>query len=476
MTFQLTELCWSNGFFSRSSPFAPRKDALSRSERRHWIFCLAVATAIISLPCRTRAAEVVVRPAAADGPLDNPLKGWCPYTDAGDIQLPYSMVFFPVAWNELEPREGQYAFENWEKKAWTSDKARVKHVAFRVYADMPARPTGMPQWLLDKGVRLTSYTDHGGGQSPDYDNPKMVAAMEKLIAALGRRYDDNSRVAFIQLGLLGFWGEWHTYPRNELFASPATQKRVIDAYHKAFPHKCLMARYPADYAGKQTWLGFHDDMLPEDTDGPEGWKFLPKLRSSGRTENWKRSVFGGEMVFNGNQRWLGADFAHMLEMVEEAHFSWVGPYCPALESSPTPAFTERAAQLVRRMGYQFSLTEIRHDGEVAAGDDLKISIQGENQGVAPFYYPWAIELALLDRRGKAVARMPTKWNIRKWLPGRFSESAVLKPAPRVASSGEYRIALGIVDPWTERPAIRLANDLDQLEGWTVLSKIRIASH
>ena len=416
------------------------------------------------------AAEKTVRLPAAPGPLENPLKGWCPYTDAGQIQFPYSMVFFPVAWSELEPREGRYAFDDWEKKAWSVEAARNKHVAFRVYIDMPARPPGIPKWLLDKGVRMTSYTDHGGGQSPDYDHPKLVAAMEKLIAALGRRYEDNPRVAFIQLGLLGFWGEWHTYPRNELFASAATQKRVIDAYHKAFANKRLMARNPADYAGRQAWLGFHDDMLPEDTDGSEGWKFLPRLRSAGRTENWKRSVFGGEMVFNGNQRWLGADFAHMLRMVEEAHFSWVGPYCPALEPNPSPQFSERASQLVRRMGYQFALTEIRHDAEIASGAELKVALEGENQGVAPFYYAWPVEFALLDSKGKPVERMPVRWDLRKWLPGHFSEKAVLKPSIK---PGDYQLAIGMVDPWTKRPALALANDLPQHNGWTALSSVRV---
>lgn len=441
----------------------------------HRSHLLLLLTAVVALsPGRGVATDKVVRPPAAAGPLGNPLKGWCPYTDAGEIHFPYSMVFFPVAWNELEPREGQYAFDKWEKKAWGVEKAHGKHVVFRVYADMPARPTGMPKWLLDKGVRLTSYTDHGGGQSPDYDNPKMLSAMEKLIAALGRRYDNNPRVAFIQLGLLGFWGEWHTYPRNELFAKPATQKRIIDAYHKAFTKKKLMARNPADYAGQQNWLGFHDDMLPEDTDGSEGWKFLPRLRSAGRMENWKRSVFGGEMVFNGNQRWLGGEYPHMLKMVEEAHFSWVGPYCPALEPSPSPQFTERADELARRMGYQFSLTEIRHDAE-AGGGALKVSIEGENQGVAPFYYPWIIELSLLDRAGRAVARMPTNWNVLKWLPGKFAETATLNLPESLDRSGDYQLALGIIDPLTNLPAIQLANDLKRQDGWTILSTVKIGS-
>ena len=39
--------------------------------------------------------------------------------------------------------------------------------------------------------------------------------------------------------------------------------------------------------------------------------------------------------------------------------------------------------------------------------------------------------------------------------------------------GEYRMALGIRDPWQNRPAIRFANELPVIDGWTVLSRIKI---
>lgn len=171
----------------------------------------------------------IVRPAPAPGPLDNPLKGWCTYPDAGPITQPCSMVFLYVPWSELEPTRGHYAFGAWERRAWNAGTARGKRVVFRVYVDYPAKPSGLPRYLRDEGVKVTRYKEQGGGESPDYDDPRMVAAMLRLVAALGRRYDGNPRVAFVQFGLLGFWGEWHTYPRPELFASDATAAKVLDA-------------------------------------------------------------------------------------------------------------------------------------------------------------------------------------------------------------------------------------------------------
>jgi hypothetical protein len=272
------------------------------------------------------------------------------------------------------------------------------------------------------------------------------------------------------MGLLGFWGEWHTWPREEMYASPQTERRIIDAYRKAFPDKSLMVRYARDHAGQQGWIGFHDDMFPEDTDNGKDWSFLSGLRASGRTGNWKKAVVGGEMVPNKAQRWLRQDFETTMTMLERAHFTWVGPYCPPLERSRDEEFRQRSQALVRRMGYEFQLTELRHTRVAKASDTIGISLKGQNTGVAPFYYPWSVEWALLDSTGNVVTTQKTPWDVRGWQPGRFAENAKV---PFDVRPGEYRLALGIRDPWQNRPAIRFASQLQVIDGWTVLSKLKI---
>ncbi len=416
-----------------------------------------------------QADDVIVKPLPTPGPLDNPLKGWCPYTNAGQIRQPYSMVYLYVPWSELEPRSGDYQFDEWEK-SWNVDAASDKHIIFRVYIDYPSLPSGLPAWLRQSGVKETAYQEHGGGASPDYNDPKMVAAMERLIDALGQRYNKHPRIAFIQMGLLGFWGEWHTWPRGEMYASPQTERRIIDAYRLAFPDKSLMVRYARDYAGQQPWIGFHDDMFPEDTDNEKDWSFLSGLKKANRIDNWKAAVVGGEMVPNQAKQWLGRDYETTMTMLERAHFTWVGPYCPALERSSDEEFQRRSEALVRRMGYEFQLTELRHPGVAQANAPIDISLKGQNNGVAPFYYPWSVEWALMDSAGSVVSTQKTNWDVRNWQPGSFAEIAKVT---FVVSEGEYRLAVGIRDPWKNRPAIRFANQSQELNGWTVLSKLKI---
>lgn len=431
---------------------------------------LLAMVASLQLPVSApQVPETVLRPAAAPGPLDSPLKGWCVYTDAGTIHQRYSMVFRSISWRELEPREGEYRFAEWERKSWEEPAARGKHIVLRVWADYPGRAPGVPDWLREKGVRLTPYSDYGGGLAPDYNHPATIAGLQRLIAAMGRRYDGHARVAFLQMGFLGFWGEWHTYPRTELFATPDTQKRIIDACRRAFPRTMVMARYAGGYAGKQPWLGFFDDLFPEDTDGPEGWEFLPQMRRSGRTENWRRAAVGGEMAPGQAKKWLGGGYPRTVAMLEAAHFSWVGPYSPALEE-PTPELLSRSRTLVRRMGYEFSLREIRHPSRIKRDRPFSFQVTGVNQGVAPFYYPWPVELALMDARGRMAERLPLRVDIRAWLPGAFT----LRASPRVRTApGRYTLALGIRDPGTGRPAVAFANDLPRRDGWTVLSSVTV---
>ncbi len=431
-----------------------------------WVGLLALLIASST----ARAEEVIVRPETAPGPLDNPLKGWCPYTDANPIGLPYSMVFQYASWKDLEPVEGQFAFEAWERRAWSVPEARGKHVVFRIYVDYPGKPSGLPDWLKAKGVKLTPYREHGGGLAPDYDDPQMRSAMTRLIAAMGQRYDRDPRLAFVQLGLLGFWGEWHTWPQGKLYASQETERQVIDAYHRAFPHKILMARSARDDAGTRPWIGYHDDMFPEDTDNGQDWSFLATIRRSGRSENWTRAAIGGEMVPLGAKTWLGDHYAQTLKMIERGHFSWIGPYGPPLELAPTAEFKTRSAALVRHLGYQFTLKEIRHPASLKASDRLALTIVGENEGVAPFYYPWSVEVALIDLKGAVKARLPLPVDVRTWRPGSFRVNEVVTMQ---APPGRYRLGLGIIDPGTGRPAIAFANALPRLEGWTILSTINV---
>ncbi|CAN5726397.1 hypothetical protein BH11ARM2_BH11ARM2_22870 [soil metagenome] len=411
---------------------------------------------------------VDVRLPAGPGPVTNPLKGYAPYVQDGGLKdVPTTMAFYETSWRDLEPKEGEYAFADWEAKTMRSDASKDKRIVLRVWMDYPNMPVGVPQWLLDKGVKMTDYTDFGGGKSPDYANPQLREALKRFIGAMGARWNKDPQVAFVQMGILGHWGEWHTYPRPELFAPPEVQREVVDGMRAAFPDKKIMARNAVDYPGKQAWVGFHDDMIPEDTLGPDEWAFLPTMRAAGRDSNWKVAPTGGEMVPGAAERYLGKDWPLTMKAVKEAHLSWIGPYCPTLVDSKDATFLARAAELSHKLGYEFRLDLVR---ATTGSGKVTVKLTGINQGVAPFYYRWPVRLALLDSKGNVATSADVNTDVRTWQPGAFSFDAAL---PKPAKTGAYRLSIGLIDPWTGKPSVRFANRLPVLDGWTILTPLSL---
>ena len=415
----------------------------------------------------------MVHPEPAPGPLDNPLKGWCPYTDANPIRLPYSMVYSLRCLEQPRARPRvALSSRNGSGQPGPFPRPAASTSSCGLFIDYPSKPSGLPRWIKDE-VKLTRYEDHGGGLSPDYDNPRMVTAMEHLIAAMGKRYNNHPRVGFVQLGLLGFWGEWHTWPR----VGPLRQAR-----HRAPDHR----RIPPCVSKQDT----HDAVC-------QGLRCLaqlarlPRRHVSGRHGQWNGLVVPErpqahraryKLETGGDRRRDGAEPGQAMarpalrrnSASRRARALFVGwALLPGARTQTRHQNSGKAAEsLVRRMGYQFRLTEVRHSAEILPGGKRHVKIAGLNEGVAPFYYPWPVELALLSDTGKLAVRVPLRCDIRTWQPGRFElESDVVANA----AAGRFKLALGLIDPWTGQPAIRFANNLPTREGWTVLSTVALGS-
>jgi hypothetical protein len=99
-------------------------------------------------------------------------------------------------------------FDTYLEPRLDGSASRLTHSIVRFYIDYPGAASGMPTFLVDGGLAFDNYTEFGGGRSPDYASDSLVSALERFIAALGERYDGDPRIFCIQIGLLGFWGEW----------------------------------------------------------------------------------------------------------------------------------------------------------------------------------------------------------------------------------------------------------------------------
>lgn len=423
----------------------------------------------------------------------NPLKGFMPFTgDYGSDALPHGMEFFYIALKDLMDGPESFTWEVMEEKLDAIAK-RGRHAVFRVYLDYPRRAPAVPDFLRHgpdglpgtaDDLVMRSYDDHrnnGISRSPDYSDPALRAALTRFIAALGTRYDGDARVGFIQLGLLGFWGEWHTHPKEEWFPPLDFQKEILGAYDKAFSRTRLLVRVPKADAYRDYAIGYHDDSFAYITLAPPAWHFSGRLAAFGESERWREQPIGGE-IRPENQPGMWEDPSTVPDgqeydrCVAEIHPSWMLAQ-GAFKGKLSPVARERAEQQSRMLGYEFYLPEATVSGPTKT-DPIRISTRIRNTGVAPFYYDWPLEIAVLDADHRIVRTERPRWSLIKLLPGEPDRTWTHEIPADKLSPGKYTLLLRAVNPLDGGLPLRFANktqDAD-LAGWLTLGEFEFASH
>jgi len=423
-------------------------------------------------------------------PLDNPLKGFVPYSDrAAENYYPHSLEFFYVALDEvlIDFNDGAYEF-NWAliESGLNAAKARGNQGIFRIYSEYPKRGNEIPEFLRRStnqgglGVEV-QYTDQfGGSYSPNYQNPTFRAALVATINALADEYDGDDRIAFLELGLLGFWGEWHNHATTSYKPNDQTKKIVIDAYEAAFSKTQLLTRYPrgennGDRANYNKPFGYHDDSFHWSTVN----SFLELMKDAGALDQWQSYVIGGE-VFPALNDFLFTDTIYVdnngnkgnttpfINTIEASHASYMRLSAVFKENVAASRIT-RANASVRRMGYNLHFNEATITP--TSKNSFTISATLENRGVAPFYYDWPMTLGLLDASGGAIEEISVNWLISNIQPNNertFSGSFTTKTAIPAGA----QIALRVPNIMTGGRPVRFSNTTQQINGnaWLLLGK------
>lgn len=431
-----------------------------------------------------------VKLAPGPSPADNPLKGLVPYANPESGSFPHSMEFNYISFADL--MTGPESFD-WRalEELLEGIASRGNQTVFRIWIEYPGKKSGLPEFLSDQGVKVTEWGNTSEKPpnhlnfSPDYEDERLIDALETFIAALGKRYDGDARIGYITAGLLGAWGEWHSYPREDLFASINTQKRVLDAYEKAFKKTPILLRYPVGAGNSRLAsnesrpFGYHDDSFAWGTldtgNKQNSWFYMPSLKAAGDAawNKWRTHPIGGEVRPEVWGQVHDEDPTHekaqdFKACVEQTHVTWLmesGIFKVPLDV----VRRERAISHVRRMGYDFhvSTADIASDG-----NDLKVALTVINHGVAPFYHDWAMELAALDQEGKIAKRWAVDWKLTGLLPG-DPPLEWRVGIPLEAKIAGHTLALRVINPLGNGKPLRFANSAQDADapGWLSLGKV-----
>jgi hypothetical protein len=387
-----------------------------------------------------------------------------------------TVAYFRWSWADLEPEEGQYAFD-FVDRIISQAKAKGETLAFRIMTEYKA---GSPEWLLQKGVGSVKV---GGGAFPDYNNPIFLMYHEKLIKALGERYAGSPDIDHVDIGSIGCWGEWNMaccqgvegqcqqyYPVEE------NQIKITDWYLKHFSGTPLVMLHggPLKYAASRGagWRGdcFGDYGYFSPTWNHMEHAYTPALQDPVIESAWKNAPVQFE-VCGVMQDWYdkGFDIDLILKKGLEWHVSVLNA-----KSSPIPTeWRPRVDEFLMKIGYRFVLRQMTHATETSPGLKLSLRSRWENVGVAPIYHNWPLAYRLRSVGDHIVARWASTADLRRWLPGVPHEVEDVVSLPEDVPDGSYVLDVAILDQGGHAPFVDLAIEGKRQDRWYPISTVMI---
>jgi len=401
------------------------------------------------------------------GPDKNPLKGW---NSGWWNDHEFSSVGFQyIKWSEFEPTNGSFDY-NYIEDVINRPGSKGRHLILRLYADWYGQNQDSeagPSWLYeDLGVKRLQ---DGDKYLTDFNDEKFIKEAKEAIAALAERYDNDPRMYVFQIGMLGYWGEWHNHG-FEYDISELAENSILEAYTTNFEKVKAQGRYPWREPLKSYGsIGFHNDFF-----GPvaHSFEFDDAITEGGQ---WAYAPVGGEYppeVTDSQYHEMYATLTGM-EIIETGHYSTMQA-SNACEENPNNC--DGFMDLHRRMGYNYQIEKAVFAEQLTKDDSIESTIEFTNIGVAPMYYDWNIQVALLKNTQVIKHLDLSNYNLKNIQPDTsFTIEAILTDLNNI-DTGDYELAIRIIQPdadtqkntaWgldARNTYILFSNELEYIEG------------
>jgi len=378
-------------------------------------------------------------------------------------------------WTALEPEQGKY---RWDILDLALQEARAHGQTLAIRLMPYSNKDPLPEWYQKSGAhRSNKPTDKDGAiWQPDFSDPLFLKFWGELVAEAGKRYNGNPYLDSVDISSVGYWGEgWSPY-----MPAFAYQKALIDIWFDAFPNTTLLMNFDEPQAltyGTSRGAGWRLDCLGDlrvKSDNPyfqpemldiypqqvvrsgiqDVWQKRPvSLEVCGTVSEWKRDHF---------------DLNYILEQALRWHVTSVN-----LKSSPIPAEWKLDFETFqKKIGYRFLLRRLEFPKTVVAGSMMPIAMWWLNAGVAPPYTNYPLAVQLRSAKNSTVINVPV--DVTKWLPGdAVFDGSLFVPYDLPDDTYDFRVAM--LDPKTNKPAVRFAIEGRDPDGWYSEGQIRVTS-
>ncbi len=311
------------------------------------------------------------------------------YSDSNSIQLEYSYL----GYDDIAVTESPDGW-NWSNlESMLNEIASRQHQAvFRFYDTYPGYATTVPDFIKSKEDynETSGYSEGLLTYFPDWSNTALKDFILIFFSEFAKRYDDDPRMAFLEVGF-GLWAEYHIYdPGLELginFPDMQYQREFIT--HLSETYNSLKWLISIDSADSETapfkntpglkdfvFGLFDDSFLHEEHDSynKDCFDFFGK-------EKRMTAPIGGEFSY-----YTDYDQQHVLDLPNGPHgityeemaaiynvTFMIGADQPEYQS------WERIKEAGIASGYNFKILSFK-------ASDSESIIEVENNGIAPIYY------------------------------------------------------------------------------------------
>lgn len=440
--------------------------------------------------CLLAAAEpqpLTLTPAATERVLLNPGMGLYAQCGGGKSLAPPDAWWLPVIdigyfrmdWADVQPNgpdDDPLTYFGPLFDQWVGQLG--KRVAIRVMSESmhSRREYVTPKWVFDHGV---PGVDHVGlfakhQVDPVFWDDRYLDAACAFIARLGRALDGRPGLEFIDIGQIGEWGEMHLgehtsgrwnplqreqtgYTREKYVAA---YRRVIDAFHDAFPHTRVFLNVGDygqinDYSALRGQHFRQDGLNPGGPSANVGERFYKPYADRGVLGNYEFFSSYAEMQQKG---W---DLRKTLDVGLSVPLSYLNTNLYGVNGllKAPPEVRDLLTDAARRIGYRFGVSAVRTFAPFRAtgvrAARVPVTLVWRNRGIAWCPESCAVEVGLFAGdaaeplcRSYCYPQTPTT----RWAPGAEVEVPLVLTVPKEVGPGTYRLAVRMFVP--ERPTQR----------------------
>lgn len=341
---------------------------------------------------------------------------------------------------------------------------------------------------------------NGRGAVPiiDMDDPIILNAHLDFLKRLGQRYDGHPDLDHVDIGSVGWFGEWHQSGRGTRLPTMENRIKIVDTYLTCFKKTQLIMlinggeclRYAVEHGA-----GWRTDCLGDLGGFNKHWNHMRNaypmwLHNAGADDAWKTAPVAYETCWD-MQRWVKENWSlrYIFNYALAYHASYLNN-----KSSPLPIREDvrpETERFLRRLGYRLILKELVNPAQVSTGEPFSLSMKWQNMGAAPCYRPYRVAYRFDDGQGHAKT-IVSPIAVNRWLPGAvdtLSKTFLDNPPdlppgeiygvsdkvtlPKDLPAGTYTLSLAIVEGEPPIPVVRLAIQGRAPDGWYPLGKIKV---